>query len=1327
MRPSDQEEGEEEEMFPLRPSDVGVVVLKRDGDGNDDGNDDDERGERRRGRMFSPRSSILVKRRGLKNAGRLLSGVEHQQQKRSSESSSSSSESSSSFAKMGTTTGKTTRTTTRTTTREFNKTNDQSTIDFEEENAKEDEETGMATTPFDFAEEYGFGDVFAAVKMRRLLATSAPKRFERVAFEASDDLRAEAHRVLRRRSDDANKREEANAMIERAEELEREAKTWNLVNHLMGDALYEDRNGFEIEKVRTVAANRGEGNGYSGDVLLPPMDVRARLFVRDEKRDPVLFRTQRIVAWLEENQATKLRREAFESSGVRENAIDATSHGVLNALDVNCGTFKETALAVEQGATQDFEERELSQRLDMDGIVLGGGDSQSNDADRRLQPQFPSSSSVAKKGALVPIDAQNETKLLKQLWQIVRSGDIEQARELCVKCGQPWRAAALGGASGWSFVPVGENCDKERVRDDARVHAILRRENPGTKNGSFDEIPLHVQNELDSVDERVVSECLMMSTDDVDDSNTSNRNTHNSALVDRRRLWKWTLHKASRQLLSKLDNSSNNAKSSLTPSERERLIYEAAIYASLCGDVDGMMLAAAAESDEFASGVMSGDSYDAISWVLFRSIVDHCVDRKLMKRWDESVVGEFLSSEDSEGENIGFSVGPPIREANDSDSDSDDDKQENGEGDDIDDEYGPPRWPTREVVESCPPTPRAAFDVLEKLLHREGLETHRTIQKDLALGGIDNIVKNILCDKVFQPDSSDSIDAQRTFQRFAANLVLSLKDVLIAETDKERRELRERGDFFGSRGLDFDCDKIVGRYVVTLITEKRYSLVSLYASQLSAPERAEILSNFYVFHSSLTSPNAKVKRHEEASNWIPLEGEGNRRKIVRMTLDKSRFEEYSHCTARWLNSLSQWATRDVNNAFVKEARSFACKLLRERALRRTYGAVAQTFVDADAPTMATSSSSSSSFAQIGNEEFFNGELDAMDLIHFEVHPYLLDPETVDFEMDKLDSKNVRELNDWVQYFECCELFKKWRASAKRSFVPPEDEIEDAYDTNSVASVNRAKRSEHDLAIRPFHENEKRESDSALAAKCVESVLSLLGGENSTWLKDDDIAELEDEEKLKEQSASKEFWFRLTTDVYDFFEVEHELLASKADSFHEALKAALSKERIEEDSLAAIDDYSVYCEAKGEETIGIRALLKLRYLSASTDKKEVKLRTMRALSQVIKALFLDVNQLETSEEDEFGRYDDEHEQDAIRSASPSSLSFASRRLCEFVCIPSLLIQAAECEAWCEGEGYGSKISELMAHPKLDYAAKLFTKEEIERVLKFRRLGAIRRLE
>ena len=157
------------------------------------------------------------------------------------------------------------------------------------------------------------------------------------------------------------------------------------------------------------------------------------------RRDPVLFRTQRIVAWLEENQATKLRREAFDSSSGRgESANESTattSPGALTALDADCGTFKETALAVEQGATQDYEERELSQRLDMDGIVLGGGDSQSNNADRRLASHFSSStsSSGAKKGALVPIDAQNETKLLKRLWQIVRSGDARTSERVVRK------------------------------------------------------------------------------------------------------------------------------------------------------------------------------------------------------------------------------------------------------------------------------------------------------------------------------------------------------------------------------------------------------------------------------------------------------------------------------------------------------------------------------------------------------------------------------------------------------------------------------------------------------------------------------------------------------------------------------------------------------------------------------------------------------------------------------------------------------------------------------------------------------------------------------
>ena len=119
-------------------------------------------------------------------------------------------------------------------------------------------------------------------------------------------------------------------------------------------------------------------------------------------------------------------------------------------------------------------------------------------------------------------------------------------------------------------------------------------------------------------------------------------------------------------------------------------------------------------------------------------------------------------------------------------------------------------------------------------------------------------------------------------------------------------------------------------------------------------------------------------------------------------------------------------------------------------------------------------------------------------------------------------------------------------------MPPEDEIEDAFDKNSVASANRARRSERDLAVRPFHESEKRECDSFWRQSALRAVLSLLGGDNCAWLKDafDD----EEGDETEEESSSDEFWFRLTTDVYDFFDVEHELLASKADSFNEALQS-----------------------------------------------------------------------------------------------------------------------------------------------------------------------------
>ena len=64
---------------------------------------------------------------------------------------------------------------------------------------------------------------------------------------------------------------------------------------------------------------------------------------------------------------------------------------------------------------------------------------------------------------------------------------------------------------------------------------------------------------------------------------------------DRRQRWVLDVTQSAETVTEQIDNSSNNAKSSLMLLKRTAY-YEAAIYASLCGDVDRMMLAAAAES-----------------------------------------------------------------------------------------------------------------------------------------------------------------------------------------------------------------------------------------------------------------------------------------------------------------------------------------------------------------------------------------------------------------------------------------------------------------------------------------------------------------------------------------------------------------------------------------------------------------------------------------------------------------------------------------------------------------------------------------------------------
>ena len=170
---------------------------------------------------------------------------------------------------------------------------------------------------------------------------------------------------------------------------------------------------------------------------------------RDETRDPVTFRANRVVAWLEGNARAAMTREA-EGVGVadvfalrRTTEAADTPNSDENRVFVdgfarNECAWDETARALDASATSDGRGQSLSLELDPDGPARANG-------------------------ALHPTNADAEARLCRAAFRLVRGGMMDAARELCIRAGQPWRAASLGGAApgpgGFAPAPVGAAAD----------------------------------------------------------------------------------------------------------------------------------------------------------------------------------------------------------------------------------------------------------------------------------------------------------------------------------------------------------------------------------------------------------------------------------------------------------------------------------------------------------------------------------------------------------------------------------------------------------------------------------------------------------------------------------------------------------------------------------------------------------------------------------------------------------------------------------------------------------------------------------------------------
>jgi len=787
------------------------------------------------------------------------------------------------------------------------------------------------------SEERAFARVLADVRAGAVAESQTPAAFESVCRVRAAELRAAAA--------DAARASTAQELLCEADDLDAEAATWSLAWFLLGEGAELEREGAAAEtRARDAIARRQRAGGdpasrfaggaLNNDPLPAPLSARVRMAARDETRDPVTFRANRVVAWLEGNARAAMTREAegVEVAGALDGWTDLAAFRdggssvapSRDAFGIGIGDFarnecawNETARALDASATSDGRGRSLTTELDPDGPARANG-------------------------ALHPTNADAETRLCRAAFRLVRGGMMDAARELCVRAGQPWRAASLGGAApgpgGFAPAPVGAAADAafaasaafpvaaateaaRRARAEAgsamdadgRPYAFAETDTSLDDEAAFEAIAAAADSPAtDAEDEELAAEC-----DDVGSASSSR--FHKSG-TRRRALWKWACAETARQIL---------AAPTAAPSAR----LEAALYGACAGDVRATLPAC------------EGD-WEASAWAYFRALLDARVDAAV----DGAPREGAQSPSQTESQTPGPGPGPALL---------DDDDAGAGAEDDAAFETAP-RWPT---AASAAATPRTAEEILETLRPLAAREARgararlaqRDAQRCLILGRTRELAAELAPQWVFPsgepPDfeaMSEPLNAMSSASmssaspppgllRFAAHLLLFLQTAL-----------PEGGGLQAGGALHFHLNKVVNLYVVHLVARRRYALVPRYARHLRAPVRLETYARFL---SLLAPANSETKKRivQEALEWIPMEHEGGVRAIVARALDDSRqvVDPLSGAAAgaaatrgpRHREDVLEWACVAGADTHA-EAATHACALVRQLCLSRTSAAVA---------------------------------------------------------------------------------------------------------------------------------------------------------------------------------------------------------------------------------------------------------------------------------------------------------------------------------------------------------------------------------------------------
>ena len=779
------------------------------------------------------------------------------------------------------------------------------------------------------SEERAFARVLADVRAGAVAEAETPAAFESVCRVRAAELRAAAA--------DAARASTAQELLCEADDLDAEAATWSLAWFLLGEGAEAEREGAAAEtRARDAIARRQRAGGdpasrFAGgapnaDPLPVPLSARVRMAARDETRDPVTFRANRVVAWLEGNARAAMTREAegvevagalrwtdlaaFRDADSVAPSRDAFGIGIGDFARNECA-WNETARALDASATSDGRGRSLTTELDPDGPARANG-------------------------ALHPTNADAETRLCRAAFRLVRGGMMDAARELCVRAGQPWRAASLGGAApgpgGFAPAPVGAAADaafaasaafpvaaateaarRARAEAGSAMDADGRQAFAETDTSLDDEAAFEAiaaaadSPAADAEDEELAAEC--------DDVGSASSSQFPKSGTRRRALWKWACAETARQIL---------AAPTAAPSAR----LEAALYGACAGDVRATLPAC------------EGD-WEASAWAYFRALLD--------ARVDAAVDGAPHEGAQSQSQTPGPGPGPGPALLDDDDAGA-------GAEDDAAFETAP-RWPT---AASAAATPRTAEEILETLRPLAAREARgararlaqRDAQRCLILGRTRELAAEAAPQWVFpsgedfEAMSEDNAMSSASMSsaspppgllRFAAHLLLFLQTAL-----------PEGGGLQAGGALHFHLNKVVNLYVVHLVARRRYALVPRYARHLRAPVRLETYARFL----SLLAPaslETKKRIIQEALEWIPMEHEGGLRAIVARVLDDSRevVDPLSGAAAgaaatrgpRHREDVLEWACVAGADTHA-EAATHACALVRQLCLSRTSAAVA---------------------------------------------------------------------------------------------------------------------------------------------------------------------------------------------------------------------------------------------------------------------------------------------------------------------------------------------------------------------------------------------------